>query len=195
MEDSIKGIVPHVLSFAINEFCKNGFLLAYEKELSDLKGLVDADSNSDYDYELLRTVDDEVVKLLLTSVDKALQCLSTYFMINNMDEMEIFGNEEYNLLASDNYYCYLMDWGSQTYTDLVDSLPSVYLSMAQMLYHTSCQLELMVIDVPDETYDEFHDRYYEILDQKLHADDKNVALLYDLMIELNEDLLEISRLS
>lgn len=184
-----------MLSFAINEFCKNGFLLAYEKELSDLKGLVDADSNSDYDYELLRTVDDEVVKLLLTSVDKALQCLSTYFMINNMDEMEVFGNEEYNLLASDNYYCYLMDWGSQTYTDLVDSLPSVYLSMAQMLYHTSCQLELMVIDVPDETYEEFHDRYYEILDQKVHADDKNVALLYDLMIELNEDLLEISRLS
>ncbi|SHF10273.1 hypothetical protein [Pedobacter caeni] len=195
MEDAIKGIVPHVLSFAINEFCKNGFLLAHEKELSDLKGLVDADSNSDYDYELLRTMDDEVVKLLLASVDKALQCLSTYFLINNLDEIAVFENEEYNLLASDNYYCYLMDWGSQTYTDLVDSLPTVYLSMAQMLYHTSCQLELMVIDVPDETYDEFQDRYYEILDGKVHPEDKNVALLYNLMVDLNEDLLEISRLS
>ena len=89
MEDAIKGLVPHVLSFIVSEFCKYGFLLAYEKDLSDLKGLIEPDSIAAEDFELLDAVDDEVVQLLLRSIDKVINCSKTFFLINNLDELEV----------------------------------------------------------------------------------------------------------
>lgn len=194
MEDAIKGLVPHILSFVINELCKNSFLIAYEKDLADLKGLIDADSISSHDYELLEAVNDPAVKFLLNSVDKVMDCSRTYLLINNLDEMEVMFNEEYNQLASDNYYCYIIDWEIKTYEDLIVNLNTVYFSISQMLYHTACQLELNVIEVPDETYEEFIDKYPEILDGKLEPANKNAVLLYDLITELNRDLMGIDSL-
>lgn len=78
MEDEIKGLVPHVLSFIVSEFCKYGFLIAYEKDLSDLKGLIEPDSIAAEDFELLEAVDDKVVQLLLQSIDKVVECSKTF---------------------------------------------------------------------------------------------------------------------
>ena len=195
MEDEIKGLVPHVLSFIVSEFCKYGFLLAYEKDLADLKGLIEPDSIAAEDFELLEAVDDEVVQLLLRSIDKVISCSKTFFLINNLDEFEVMENESYNQLASDNYYIYIIEWENKTYNDLLINLNAVYFTIARLLYHTATQLKLKEIELPDEFYDdEFLDKYSELLDQKVHADDKNVALLYDLIADLNVDLLDIDRL-
>lgn len=195
MEDSIKGLVPHVLSFIINELCKYAFLIAYEKDLSDLKGLVDADSISPDDFELLEEVDDPVVQILLNSVEKVIDCSKTYFLINNLDELEIMENEEYNLLASDNYFTYIIDWDNKSYSDLLINLNSVYFSISQLLYHTSYQIKLDEVEVPDEVYEDFLDKYTDILAEKIPAEDKNIALLYDLIVGLNADLYKIDNLS
>jgi hypothetical protein len=196
LEDEIKGLVPHVLSFIVSEFCKYGFLLAYEKELSDLKGLIEPDSIAAEDFELLEAVDDEVVQLLLRSIDKVISCSKTFFLINDLDEFEVMENEEYNQLASDNYYIYIIEWENKNYNDLLINLNAVYFTVARLLYHTATQLRLKEIELPDEFYDdEFLDKYSELLDQKVHANDKNVALLYDLIADLNVDLLDIDRLS
>ncbi|MBB5440845.1 hypothetical protein [Pedobacter heparinus] len=196
MEDTIKGLVPHVLSFIVSEYCKYGFLLAYEKDLSDLKGLIEPDSIAAEDFELLEAVDDEVVQLLLNSIDKVINCSKTFFMINNLDEFEVMENEEYNQLASDNYYIYIIDWENKDYNDVLINLNAVYFTIARLLYHTASQLRLKEIELPDEFYDdEFLDKYSDLLDHKVIANDKNVALLYDLIADLNADLLDIDRLS
>ncbi|MNJ87581.1 hypothetical protein D3C87_51020 [compost metagenome] len=197
MEDEIKGLVPHVLSFIVSEFCKYGFLIAYEKDLSDLKGLIEPDSISAEDFELLEAVDDKVVQLLLQSIDKVVEGSKTFFMINNLDEFEVMENEEYNQLASDNYYIYIMDWEFKNYKDLLLNLNAVYFTIARLLHHCAAQLKLKEIELPDEFYDkdEFLEQYSDILDHKLSDDDKNVNLLYDLIVSLNLDLLEIDRLS
>jgi hypothetical protein len=194
LEEAIKGLIPHVLSFVINELCKNGFLLAYERDLSDLKGLIDADSVSPDDFELLESVDDPVIQILLKSVDKVINCSKTYFLINNLDELEIMENEEYNLLASDNYYAYIIDLESKTYKELVFNLNTVYFSISQLLYHSTCQLRLNEVEIP-EVYEEFLDKYTDIVGRRLIANDKNISLLYDLIVDLNADLYEIERLS
>ena len=195
MEDSVKGLVPHVLSFIINELCKYGFLLAYESDLSDLKGLVDADSISPDDFELLEAVDDEVVQILLNSVEKVINCSKSYLLINNLDEVEVMENEEYNMLASDNYFTYIIDWDNKSYNDLLVNLNSVYFSISQLLYHTTCQIKLDKVEVPDEVYEEFLDNYSDILGEKLHSDDKNISLIFDLIVGLNADLFKIDKLS
>ncbi len=195
MEDAIKGLVPHVLSFIVSEYCKYGFLLAYEKDLSDLKGLVKPDSISAEDFELLEVVDDPVVKLLLRSIDKVINCSKTFFLINNLDEFEVMQNDEYNQLASDNYHIYIFEWENKDYQDVLINLNAVYFTIARLLYHTASQLQHNEIEMPDEFYDdEFLDKYEELLDQKVYANDKNVALLYDLIADLNLDLLDIDRL-
>ncbi|WP_316818777.1 hypothetical protein [Pedobacter nyackensis] len=196
MEDAIKGLVPHVLSFIVSEYCKYGFLLAYEKDLSDLKGLIEPDSIAAEDFELLEAVDDPVVKLLLRSIDKVINCSKTFFLINNLDEFEVMENEEYCQLASDNYYLYIIEWESKDYQDVLINLNAVYFTIARLLYHTASQLRRHQIELPDEFYDdEFLDKYGDLLDQKIYDDDKNVTLLYDLIADLNMDLLDIDRLS
>jgi len=196
LEDAIKGLVPHVLGFIISEYCKYGFLLAYEKDLSDLKGLVNPDSPAAEDLELLEAVDDRAVHLLLCSINKVADCLKTFYLINNMDEFEVMENEDYHQLASDNYNIYIIEWESKGYQDVLINLNAVYFTIARLLYHTATQVRRNEIELPDEFYDdEFLDKYTELLDQKVYANDKNVALLYDLIADLNTDLLEIERLS
>lgn len=197
MEDEIKGLVPHVLSFIISEYCKYGFLLAYERDLSDLKGLIPADSIAAEDFELLDAVDDPVVRWLLNSIDKVIDCSRTYLMINNLDELEVMENENYNELASSNFFVYIIDWENQSYRDMLINLNAVYFSIANLLYHTATQLRTKEVELPDAFYDnnEFLDVYSDILNRNLVADDKNVSLIYDLIADLNEDLLAIDRLS
>lgn len=195
MENSIKGVVPHILCFIVNELCVNCFRLAQERELSDLKGWVDPESNSDWDYELLGALDDEVIKKVMVSVDKGLVCLQTYFMINNLDEVEVYENEEYSAMASESYLCYAEDSKLLSYEELVQNLNMVYISIAHMLYHTTCQLEQDEINIPEIDYEAVDDRYSDILSGKVESDDRNVTLLYDLMISLDLDLSEITRRS
>lgn len=197
MEDEIKGLVPHVLSFIISEYCKYGFLLAYERDLSDLKGLIPADSIAAEDFELLEAVDDPVVRWLLNSIDKVIDCSRTYLMINNLDELEVMENENYNELASSNFFVYIIDWENQSYRDMLMNLNAVYFSIANLLYHTATQLRTKEVELPDEFYEnnEFLDVYNDILNRNLASDDKNVSLIYDLIADLNEDLLAIDRLS
>jgi hypothetical protein len=109
--------------------------------------------------------------------------------------MEVMENEEYNQLASDNFFCYIIEWESKTYKDVLYNLNAVYFSIAQLLYHTSCQIRLNEIELPEELYDEFLERYSDLLMEKVYSNDKNVALLYDLIVALNGDLLEIDKLS
>ena len=195
VEEAIIGSIPHTLGFVVNELSKNAFLLAFEGDLADLKNLVDPESIAADDFELLEEVSDPVVQLLLTSVDRVITCMTTYYMINNLDELETMENEAYNEVASDYFYAYIIDWESKNYGEMLINLNAVYLSIAQLLYHATCQLELNVIEIPDHIYDDFFDHYGNFCKEEVPSDNKNISLLYDLIHHLNGDLLKIDQLS
>jgi hypothetical protein len=194
VEEAIIGSIPHTLGFVVNELSKNAFILAFEGDLADLKTLVDPESIAADDFELLENVDDPVVQLLLVSVDRVITCMTTYYLINGLDELDVMENEEYNEVASDYFYAYIIDWESKNYPEMVTNLNAVYLSIAQLLYHATRQLELKVIDVPDSIYDEFFDHYGSFCKEEVPSDNKNISLLYDLIHHLNGDLLKIDKL-
>lgn len=195
VEKAIIGSVPHTLGFVVNELSKNAFILAFEGDLMDLKDLVDPESIDADDFELLENVNDPVVQLLLVSVDRVITCMTTYYLINGLDELEVMENEEFNELASDYFYAYIIDWESRNYGEMVTTLNAVYLSIAQLLYHATCQLDLKVIDVPDHIYDDFFDKYSSFCMEEVPSDNKNISLLNDLIHHLNGDLLKIDKLS
>ena len=109
--------------------------------------------------------------------------------------MEVMQNEEYNQEASNSFFIYILDWESKGYKDLLHNLNSVYFSISQLLYHTTCQIRLNEVDIPDDMYDEFLDKYSDLLGGYCSSEDKNVNLLYDLIIDLNKDLCEIDKRS
>lgn len=194
-EKILLGVVSHVLSFTLSEFCKYGYLLAFEKDLSDLKGLVDAASMYENDYEVLEGVGDPAVKLLLESSDKVFHCIKTYLMINSLDELEVMNNEEYNQHASDNYNYYVNEHSGQDYASLLEDTCHLYFSLMHMLYHTCCQLGLGQINLPDELFDDFYTGFLDVIDGcGVPARDKNVSLLYDLLAGLNQDMRRMEKL-
>jgi len=195
LEEIIIGSVPHTLGFVVNELSKNAFILAFEGELADLKGLVDPESIAADDFELLDDVDDPVVQLLLVSVDRVITCMTTYYLINGLDELETMENEIYNEVASDYFYAYIINWESKNYEEMLVNLNAVYLSIAQLLYHASCQLELKLIELPDHIYDDFFEMYAKFCKEEMPSENKNISLLYELIHHLNGDLLNIDKLS
>ena len=195
MEEIIIGSVPHTLGFVVNELSKNAFILAFEGDLADLKGLVDPESIAADDFELLDDVDDPVVQLLLVSVDRVITCMTTYYLINGLDELETMENEIYNEVASDYFYAYIINWESKNYEEMLVNLNAVYLSIAQLLYHASCQLELKLIELPDHIYDDFFEMYAKFCKEEMPSENKNISLLYELIHYLNGDLLNIDKLS
>jgi hypothetical protein len=195
LEEIIIGSVPHTLGFVVNELSKNAFILAFEGDLADLKGLVDPESIAADDFELLDDVDDPVVQLLLVSVDRVITCMTTYYLINGLDELETMENEIYNEVASDYFYAYIINWESKNYEEMLVNLNAVYLSIAQLLYHASCQLELKLIELPDHIYDDFFEMYANFCKEEVPSENKNISLLYELIHHLNGDLLDIDKLS
>jgi hypothetical protein len=188
------GIIPHVLSFIACELCKYGFMLAYERGLSDLKGLIEPDSISEADIDLLEVVDDEVIKVLVKSIDKTLTCMKTFIIINNLDEFEVMENDEYNQIASDIYHLYIIDWENKNYEQTVVNLNAMYFSIQLLIYHATQLIFHDDVDIPFIEYEKFFDILSSIFAAEEPDKNKNVALLNDLIIDLNDDLLFIDKI-
>jgi len=186
-EDQFIGMVAQILSFISIKFCEYGYLLAFEKELPDLKGLVELDSISNADFELLETLEDPAIKVVVRSIQHVEDCLKNYIMINGLDEYEVLDNEEYRALAADSFFSYIIDFEGSTYKDVRNDLSGLYYSIYQLLYHTTQQLILQEMEIFDRVFDEFFEIADDLMANKIETDDKNVTLLYDLISLLYED--------
>lgn len=189
------GMVSHVLSFTISEFCKYGYLLAFEKELSDLKGLVKADSIYENDFEILAGIQDPVVRLLLNSVHRVVDSIKIFQMINGLDDIEVMLNEECNQEASNNFHYYINESVGTDFASLIIEAHDFYFSAMHLIFHTAYQLRLQQIDLPDEVFDTFYFDFLDVLDGNFIPEDKNVRLLYDLITAINEDALALEQLN
>jgi len=191
-EDHFIGMVAQTLSFISIKLCEYGYLLAFEKDLPDLKGLVQLDTISNADFELLETLNDPAVKVVVQSIHHVEDCLKNYMLINNLDEYEILDNEEYRELAADSFFAYIVECDGETYTDILNDLNGIYYNIYQLLYHTTRQLALKEMEIFDQVYDEFFEIVEDLLNNRLETDNKNVALLHNLIATLcaDENLLE-----
>jgi hypothetical protein len=193
-EEILLGMVSHILSFTIGEFCKYGYTLSFERELADLKGLVRADSIYENDLELLASIKDPPVKLLLRSIHKVADHLKTYFLINQLDEMEVMLDEQCHQHASDNFYYYVNEGIGTNYKMMLLETHDLYFSVMHMIFHTAYQLRLKEVDLPEEIFDTFYFDFLDVLDCNLKTEDKNIQLLYDLIVEINDDAIALGRL-
>lgn len=192
---SLLGMVAHVMSFGISELCKYGYLLAFEKELFDLKGLVAADSMNENDFEILEGLDDPAVQLLLKSITKLAKHMKIYTLINSLDEMEVMTDRESHQLASNSFHAYITEGVGNDYEALIFETHELYFAVMHLLYHTACQLEAAEVDLPESIFDTFYFDFLDVLDGNKFTDDKNVQLLYDLIVDLNKDADEFSLLT
>ncbi len=192
-EEILLGMVSHILSFTIGEFCKFGYTLSFERELADLKGLVNADSTFENDLELLASINDPAVKLLVKSIYKVTDHMKTYLLINQFDELELMVNEQSLQNASDNFYYYMTEGVGTTYEMMLLETHDLYLSVMHMIFHTAYQLQLKMIDLPEEIFDTFYFDFLDVLDGNLATDDKNVQLLYSLIVDINDDAIAFEK--
>lgn len=194
VNQSILGSIPHTLGFIINDICRNGYLLAYEGGLNDLKGLVDPESVAYEDFELLETLNDPVINILLDSCEKIMKAVNYFYLINGLDEFEVMLNEEYCDAASENFYLYNLEDEPVNYKRIKDNLQAFYFSVTQLIYFATWQIRFNEIHLPDEVYDQFIDDFVTFYQQKVESEDKNITLLYGLIYDLNQDMLKIDEL-
>ena len=71
----------------------------------------------------------------------------------------------------------------------------LYFSVMHLIFHTAYQLRLKEIDLPDEIFDTFYFDFLDVLDNNMETEDKNIQLLYDLIVSLNDDAIELSYLT
>lgn len=186
-EDQFIGMTAQVLSFISIKLCEYGYLLAFENELPDLKGLVELDTISNADFELLETLQDPAVKIVVQSILKVEDCLRNFLLINNLDEFETLDNEDYRELAADSFFAYVIECEGKTYIDILNDLNGIYYNIYQLLYHTTRQLILKEMEIFDQVYDEFFEVAEDLLSNRISTDDKNVALLHNLIVALAGD--------
>ncbi|WP_432712453.1 hypothetical protein [Pedobacter sp.] len=194
-EKILLGMVSYVLSFTVSEFCKYGYTLAFEKELSDLKGLVKADSIYENDYEILETLNDPAVVLLLNSLNKVAEAIQMFSMINNIDEVENMFDQECHQHASNNFHFYVNESVGTSYESLLMETHELYFSVMHLIFHTAYQLRLDKIDLPEAIFDTFYFDFLDVLDNNMKTDDKNIRLLFELIVDLNDDAVAFSNLT
>ncbi|MHA4893290.1 hypothetical protein ACXZ1K_00960 [Pedobacter sp. PWIIR3] len=194
MELKIKGAAYHVLNFIACLLIKHAFKMAFERGLSDLKGLIEPDSLCDSDgkvscldieLELLNTLDDVAIKQLVKSAEVLIAVTATYRIINGLDMVETVLDDELYRLASDTYdeFFYFEDT-EVDYDGLRNDCTFLYCSLDYLLYAVILQLELKKVDV----FEELERRYCMIEEAEVFepSNDSSIKLLEELRRELDE---------
>ncbi len=205
LEDEIKGITYHSLNFVICRLMEQCFSLAFEGELSDLKGLVEPNSyceTTDHisalniELDLLDSLEDSVVKGLMVSVNRVLECSRTFLMINGLEGLEIIQEMDCFDLASGLYYSYDVEEPEEgmSYKDRLYALYSHYLIFQMVICHCSCMFMFKKREAYTETDALYFDRTDDLFEGKIEVEDKNAQLLLTLIAGLQQDILVLGEI-
>ena len=200
-EKIVRGSVIHVLNYIVIELLRFGYKLAVKDELADLKDLINTNADKwmrpeaneetgliclDDDLELLDNLKDPTIKLLMISIKRILDTVSTYVIMSSPDIEELLMDDELHEEAGGIFFTYspeLEEDGS--YAKLRNNLVMYYTSIHMMLWYCITQLELGRLEVYDEAL-KFSDEYYskdgfEALKEPVSE------LLVDLSYDLSRD--------
>lgn len=204
MQTGLNNTIPHtswhLMNFMMCQIIGYAFRFAFETELADLKELVHPDSfcemesdgkpgSIELELNLLETLDDPAVRIMLDSMERIISCRDMLALVNNLDLDNLLSdllaiqlaenicNESNEVPRDMGGYKALLRGTTEFYYELVFQ---VYLC-AEMFNTRTLHV------ITDETVERFCRQHGDIMLEELTADDKNVDLLYKLMIELNDN--------
>lgn len=191
-DEIIIGAIVHITDYIGVRMMETAFALAYEGELSEMKeysvpkkyaekGEVELICQS-LEIELLESLADEGVKIIVASISLLHEFKRIYLLINNLDLMEVLLDDECAELAGNIYGETALDptlsYEQQKQEERDNYFwynLSIWRCIKMILYHRTNF---------DDDQDEFSEEYYDFCDSDLTSENKNAALLYDLQRSL-----------
>ena len=164
-EKVIKTSAIAVLNYITHSMIEYGFLLAHENELSDLKGLIPANSFAEsysdrfasweLETELLDILDDPAVTILNNCREKIQSHIVTYTLMNSL-ELSDTGHPQ--VLKHSNYTWYdVMDETPkyQNYSNIMGGLSDMFNCYGLLIWNLAHQQVLGLTDVFKQTHESF----------------------------------------
>lgn len=220
--DIMKGALFHVLNFMMVELLRQGFIVAMEDELSDLKGLVcvegprwlcddgfeddlkddaevegttDGLISAEAEYELLDELNNEVVKQIMLTVKRLVAFRDRHLMLTGLDLEELILDEQCYLDAAEAFYNYLDDFTPAVkYSDQMFKLDMVYIEFFTLLYYCAGKFTTPDADVYEFMEDIAEENSIRFWEGILDTEDQNALRILELHQELQDDYKAINNL-
>jgi hypothetical protein len=192
-EEIIIGAIVHIIDCIGRRMMETAFALAYEGELSDMKAYRAPKEYTekggeaelfciDLEIELLESLSDESVKIVVASMKLVYEFKRVYLLINNLDLIEVLLDDKCAELSYEIYgeteldpsLNYDQQKKEEQYNYFWYNL-SIWRCIKMILYNR--------INFDDDQ-DEFTEEYYDFYHNHTTSEDKNAALLYDLQRSL-----------
>jgi hypothetical protein len=183
-KETIIPATAKLMGFINFSFCEYGMKLAMQRELADLKGAVDPAEFTGIEFTLLGGLSDPAIKLMMEDVKAIDDTIRVLLMINSMDELEVMTDVEGSDLANEIHQSFTCDpLPADDYRAIVNDITYLYQTTTYSIYLMALLFTSGGLDLAYHRDGDYHDYWY--LDQNmelLDRDDKNVSLLYDLII-------------
>lgn len=183
-KETILPAAAKMMGFINFSFCEYGMKLAMERELADLKDAVDPATFTGIEFELLDNLKDPAIRIMLEDVKAIDDTIRVLLLINSMDELETMEDEAGTDLANEVHYSFTLGpTPGGNYHDIVNDIHFLYQTTTYSIYLMALLLTSGGIDLDYHRDAEYYDDCsggpdLSLLDQT----DKNVSLLYDLII-------------
>lgn len=196
-EEIIIGTIVHITDSIAFRMMETAFALAYEGELSDMKAYRALKEYAkkgeielygiDLEIELLESLADEGVRIVVASLQLLYEFKRVYLIINNLDLIEVLLDDECADLANDIYRETALDptlnYEQQKQQEVANYFwynLSIWRCIQMILYNR--------INFDDDQ-DEFMEQYFDFCQNDLTSENKNAALLYDLQRSLESGMI------
>lgn len=189
----------HLLNFMMMQLIGYCFRLAFEKELSDLKGLIHPDSfcemevdtrgSIEVELELLDSLEDEANRVLIDSIHRIVDCRNVLAMINNIELEKVLVDQLAIKYAGDiNELGEVMPEDCGDYNDLVICGYELYMDLFYQLYLCSQMFNQGSAKViTRKSRQQFNALLDQLMTDTLDTENKNAKLLLSLLAALWED--------
>jgi len=183
-KETILPATAKLMGFINFSFCEYGMKLAMERELVGLKGIVDPETFTGIEFTLLDSLTDPAIQIMMEDVNAIDDTIHILLLINSMDELEIMTDEEGSDLANEVHNSFSINpTETNDYHDIVNDITFLYQTTTYTIYLMALLLTSGGIDLDyHRETDYFDDLSFDQDMQLLDRNDKNVRLLYDLII-------------
>ncbi len=199
----IKAAAVNVINFITHSMMEHAFLLAYETELADLKGLIPPGSvscgngigNWNLEFQLLEMVDDKAVKALLSAMRKMERHVNTFMVFTGITPEEVVFEERAVENATHLWNDIVCQMKYESHQDILTALPWMFDNYYLLLYNLAQR-----ISTGNMALIEHDDVGFAMWDYRKENDcfaslDFSAKYLLDMVKDIWEEDLELQNLS
>ncbi|MGY4383019.1 hypothetical protein ACVWYN_000038 [Pedobacter sp. UYP24] len=201
----MKATAVNVMNFITHSMMEHAFLLAYETELADLKGLIPPGSiscmnnegigNWNLEFQLLEMVEDSAVKSLLSAMRKMERHVNTFMVFTGITREEVVFDERIVESATHLWNDIVCQMKYDNHQDIMTALPWMFDNYYLLLYNlaqriTTGNTALIEHDDPGFAMWDFRTEKEDFADLDFSA-----KYLLDIVKDIWEEDLELQNLS